>query len=370
MRRSLLILYVSLPLLLLSGCGFSLSADRHDAERLLLIQTMGLDSDGDRVRMSVSTGLGPDDKPALVMSARGGGIEDAIANLQDLSPENQLFYAHVQYLLLGQEAARTMLNDVIQWVDRSPTLRMDTDMLIVKGLAADAVVDTSDENTDVTARLASLDRQASSTGWTIYTLREIAAELSQGDGALCLAVETAKAENAVFTEDMQSDAIVPAGYAALGRDGLVAFLTPEQSMGAELLTGDPTGLLINVADSTMEVLDGSARIDGTLSPDGRPEAISVQCTLRTGVLEKLRRDSRLSPEQLDAALSETVAGWVTDCVETAQKTGCDFLGLKNAVLRSSKTLDRWGEDWNELLPTLSVTVSVEARVDRSYDLAE
>lgn len=369
MRRSLLLLYVCAALPFLSGCSFSLSADRHDAERLMLIQTMGLDSEDGQVRVSVSSGLGPEDKPALVMSAWAGGIEAAIADLQDLSPENQLFYAHVQYLLLGREAARSELNNVIQWVDRSPTLRMDTNMVVVKGLAEDAVVNTSENSTDVTARLASLDRQARSAGWTIHTLREVAAATSQGDGALCLAVETVDTENAVFTEDMQSEALVPAGYAVLGPDGLVDFLTPEQSMGAELLTGDPTGLLITVKGNTMEILSGSARIEGESSPDGRPESLSVKCSLRTGVLEKSRRDS-LSPEELDAALSRTVGEWVTDCIRLAQESGCDFLGLRSGALPTSKALARWGGSWGEILTDLPVSVSVEGRVDRSYDLAE
>ena len=96
MRRFLSILYM-LPLLLcLSGCSQALDADRHDVERLLLIQTMGLDSRGTGVEMSVSSGLGPEDDPALVMSAPASGIEDAIARLQNYSTENQLFYAHVQ----------------------------------------------------------------------------------------------------------------------------------------------------------------------------------------------------------------------------------------------------------------------------------
>ncbi len=369
MRRLLLLLYVSLPLLFLSGCGASLAADRHDAERLLLIQTLGLDSGEGLYRMSVSSGLGPEDKPALVMSTGSHSIEGAIADLQNLSPENQLFYAHVQYILLGESAAKEAMNDIIRWVDRSPTLRMDTNMLIVKGTAAEAVVGSSEASTDITQRLESLDRQARSTGWTIQTLRDVATALSQGDGALCMAVQTVPAENAVFTEDMQSDAVVPAGYAVLGPEGLVGFLTPEQSLGAALLTRDTTGLLITVAGNTMELLDGSARIEGQFSADGAPEGVTVSCTLRTGVLET-SRERELTPDQLDAALSETVAGWVADALRQAQDAKCDFLGLKNAVLRSAGARERWGGGWNELFSTLPVTISVDGRVDRSYDLEE
>ncbi len=369
MRRAAIILYVSIFLLVPAGCDASLESDRHDVERLLLIQTMGLDSEDGRLEMSVSSGLGPEERPALVMSTEASGIEDAIARLQNYSPENQLFYAHVQYLLLGEDAARQELDNIIQWVDRSPTLRMDTDLLVVRGLARDAVVDASKQSTDITQRLMSLDRQARSLGWTMYTLREVAAALAEGDGALCLAVETVPTGGKVFTEEMQSDAVVPAGYAVLGPEGLAAFLSPEASLGAELLTGDPAGLLITVEGSTMEVLEGTAELSGEYAPDGTPAGLSVKCTLRTGVLETAD-GSPPDPEALDRALSETAARWVSEAMEQARTSRCDYLGMKKAVLTTAADRSRWGSEWPELFPALPVSVMVDGRVDRSYDLAE
>ena len=369
MRRLLLLLYVWLLLSVSTGCSASLASDRHDAERLLLIQTLGLDRQDGQLVMSVSSGLGPDEDPALVMSTAAVGIEDAIARLQNYSPENQLFYAHVQYLLLGEQFAGSDLDSVIEWVDRSPTLRMDTDLLVVRGSARDAVVDASEQATDITQRLASLERQARSTGWSIYTLRQVAAALAEGDGALCLAVRTASTQEHIFTEDQQSDAVVPDGYAVMGQDGLVEFLTPEASLGAELLTGDPTGLLMTVAGCTMELLDGGAQIEGRFGSDGAPTGIDVRCQLRTGVLEKAAGGAP-DPEELDQALSETAGQWVAQALERAQETGCDFLRLRQAVLRSSPDKDAAAAAWPRVFSTLPITVTVDGRVDRSYDLAE
>ena len=368
MKRAVIILYVCL-LPLLTGCGAGLKSDRHDAERLLLIQTMGLDRDGEGVEMSVSSGLGPEDRPSLVMSAPAGGIEDAIARLQNYSPENQLFYAHVQYLLLGEEAARRELAHVIQWVDRSPTLRMDTSMLVVRGTAKDAVVGTSQQSTDITQRLASMDRQARSMGWTIYSLREVAADLAEDGGALCLALEVAPTEGNVFTDEMRADAVVPAGYAMLGPDGLVGFLDPEQSLGAELLRGDPAGLLITVSGDTLEILDASAHVSGVFGPDGVPTGIDVRCTLRAGVLEKAAGQD-MTPKALDAALSDTVRDWVAGAVARTQEAGCDCLGLGRKGLTTSELAARGGGAWEALFPKLSVTVTVDGQVERSYDLEE
>ena len=355
-------------MLLLSGCGWTLEADRHDVERLLLIQTMGLDKRGEGIEMSVSSGLGEEDSPALVMSAPAAGIEEAIARLQDFSPENQLFYAHVQYLLLGTEAARSNLTSVIDWVNRNPTLRMDTNMVIVKGRAADAVVNASQQTTDITERLSSLDRESRSTGWTVNTLREVAAALSNGQGALCLAVETVSTEGEVFTEEKQGDAVIPMGYAVVCADGLAGFLSAGESMGAELITGDATGIMVTVEGNTLEILENNVEIQDVRGPDNSLEGIAIRCTLKTGLLEK-SADGDPDPDELDQALSEAAEAWLAGAVEQAQSLRCDFLGLKDAVL-SKKEQDILGPAWETVMSGLDLDVTVDGKVDRRYDLAQ
>ena len=84
MRRAALLLYIVAPLLVLSGCqGGNLFSSHRDMERLRPVQTLGLDRAGDGVLLSVSTGIGPDDAPALVMSAAGENVEAAIDRVQD-----------------------------------------------------------------------------------------------------------------------------------------------------------------------------------------------------------------------------------------------------------------------------------------------
>ena len=203
----------------------------------------------------------------------------------------------------------------------------------------------------------------------MHTLREVAAAISQGDGALCMAVSAQTTEDRVFSEEQQADAIVPEGYAVLDENGLVEFLDPETSMGAELLTGDPTGFLITISGDTLEILDGSAEIEGRFDAVGKPTGIDVRCELHTGVLEK-SKDSTLSDKELEAALSRTAGRWVRAALDRARAAGCDFLGLRAAVLRKPNAAAAWWDEWQSLFPSLPVTVTVAGHIDRSYDLAD
>ena len=368
--RLLSIIYIVTALMCLSGCdsGGGLRTDRSEIERLMLIQTMGLDQKGDGIEMSISSGLGPEDSPALVMTAAATGMEAAIARLQNYSPENQLYYGHVQYLLLGQEAAMTDLASILEWVDRSPVMRMGTTMFIVRGSAVDAVEATSQQSTDITERLSAMERGVRVKGQHIYSLREVAAALSDGRGALCLAVETASSADTVLTEDKQADAVIPAGYAVLNGDGLIDFLTPEQSLGAELLTGSPTGTLVSVDDNTLELLSCDTSISGQWDDEGTLTGITVECVLRAGLLENALNASS-EPVTLDAAFSRDARAWLTDVLSRAQALNCDFLGLKTAVLKDGKNRSVLAGQWADIFPALPITVTVDGQVDRSYDLS-
>ena len=132
---------------------------------------------------------------------------------------------------------------------------------------------------------------------------------------------------------------------------------------------DPTGFLITVSGDTLEILDGAAKIEGRFDETGKPVGIAVRCEIHTGVLEKAK-DSTLSDKDLEAALSRTAGRWVRAALDRAQATGCDFLGLRAAVLRKPNAAAAWWDEWQSLFPSLPVTVTVAGHIDRSYDLAD
>ena len=370
MKKLLLLLYILPATLLLAGCrGGNIFSCRRDMERLRPVQTLGLDRAGTGVTLSVSTGIGPDDEPALVMKTDAPGIETAITRLQDYSPEDELFYAHVRYILLGEDLSGESVLPLLDWVERSPAMRMDTPILLVKGSAAQAVAGTAGESTDITERLASLQREELSRGQHIYTLREIASSLLERGSALCLAVKTVPGEGTVITDsEAQADAVLPAGYAVLtGEEGtLTAYLTDDETLGAQLLSGPVTGAHISVNGSVLEIVGGSARAKGLWDENGGLSGILLCAELDAGVLE--RQEGRRG--ELEEAFRRAVEGCLTDAVARSQAMGCDYLDLERAVLDSMSARRQYGGLWSELFPTLPVFTAVEARIDRSYDLAE
>lgn len=365
MKRSFLILYVAAALLLLSGCDANLFSSRHDMEHLRPVQTIGLDRREDRVEMSVSTGIGPSGDPPLVMAESGDGIEDAVMHLQDTSPRDELFYAHVRYLLLGAGMTADGITPVLEWIERSPTMRTDMPVFAVRGDAAEAVASSGD-TTDVTMILSSLEQEERTRGQHIYTLREIATAQYERGNALCLAVELRPAQDTVEKGSDAEVSIVPTGYAVL-RDGvLLAYLTEEETLGAALLAFGDSGAHVTAAGNVLSLTDGRAKASGQWE-NGTLTGIRIECRLQAGILERLP-EGETDAERIETALAETAAGWLRAVAERSQALGCDFLDLKTAAQKTAPG-NQPPADWETLFPTLPVTVSVTAHLDNSYDLS-
>lgn len=101
MRR--LPLLIILYILLLAGCGGT--ADFRDAAELLPIQTPGHDRSGDTVTLSASIGAGPEALPTAVLRGSGRSISEALDALRRSSQSEDLFFAHVRFVVVGGSAA-------------------------------------------------------------------------------------------------------------------------------------------------------------------------------------------------------------------------------------------------------------------------
>ena len=363
--RRWLILYCIAACALLSGCRGQLFSGHRDMEHIRPVQTVGLDMDGETVTLSVSSGIGPDNAPPLVMKAAASGIETAAARLQDWSPEDELFYAHVRYILLGEELLGDGVGRVLDWVERSPAMRMNTPLLLIRGRADEAVTGALGGSTDVTERLSSLERERRSHGDEIPTLRRTAASLLEQGWALCQTAKLFPDEGTNYTDEENGVAIVPAGLALLRAGEETVWLTQSESIGAELLARPTAGRRIPIGDGMAELLDSHAEAFGQWTDSGTLAGVSIRCELLAGVLE--RSGDADDDRAVARALEEAAAGWLSEAAVLSQELCCDFLGLEEAV-RKTAPAGAACPAWDELFPALPITVETHAEIGRSYDL--
>ena len=145
MRRTILTAVLA-SVLALTGCGKAALPYAREMGDMALLRTMGVDAEGDRVRVTVSTGrrtagLQGEGQPALVLSALGDSLSGACRSMQGLS-DSYVFYGYVDQLLLGEGAALAGVEPVLDYFSRDVELGLGAQMWLVRGETARAALES------------------------------------------------------------------------------------------------------------------------------------------------------------------------------------------------------------------------------------
>lgn len=147
-NKPIIFLFIFLSAVLLSGCW-----GRMEVQKLDIVSAIGIDAGGDeeetpyRVTVQVinegqvagatnKSGVSGE-MPVVAYSAEGSTILDALRKIEKKSP-HELFLAHVQVMLIGEELARTNgIQGLFDSLDRTTYFRGEFPVLFVKGNKAE-----------------------------------------------------------------------------------------------------------------------------------------------------------------------------------------------------------------------------------------
>lgn len=377
MRRTRALALLLAAGLLCNGCSSgAISTNYRPVEDLMLIQTIGVDLAPEGVCLSASTGRAGENEPPKRMTQAGGTMLAALGQLQDRTPNAELFYAQTSYLLLGEEAAAAgELTPLLDFIARNPDMRLSAPLFLVRGTAQQAVMDTGDDRTDVTEALAALQKDTALSGAShAFSCADIVRALA-GSGCAAVGavacVRTPESEGGTLT-------LIPAGYAIFRGGDYLGCIAPETARGASMLLGVVTNGDIAVCggdgSTVMLTLDACRTAIRPVWDGGTLARVDVTLRLRAGISE-LRTPRRITTrayqQSLNAALAACVGGWVRDAIAASQALEADFLGVGQAV--AVRSGHRWAairDGWAELWPDVPVRVTVAADVGRTYDLRD
>ena len=253
-------------LFLLTGCGSSGSiySNFRDVADLLPVQTLGYDRVDGKVRLSVSSGRGTDELPTVILQGSGSSITEALEMVQDYSDWEDLFFAHIRYVVVGEQAAREGLDELMDWFERIPQTRLDVPIFLVEGGDAASLVAGSGDKHEITSVLHSLQRDAARRGFTVcYTLADVAKRLAEDDCALCSSVRSVEVGGHVPTSPEGKTAL-ESGFALLQDGALTAFTGEDAARGLCLL-------LNRAGTGRVELSDGQGATPPWSSPSAGPK---------------------------------------------------------------------------------------------------
>ena len=410
MKRGLSLLIIICMLLSLSGCS-GIYSNFRELERLLVIQTMGIDFAEEGVGISLASGANSDGSSPVRLFSTGVSVTSAVAHILSYSQEQELFLSHTSHVVLGEEAAKNGINGYLSDICRSPNLRTDIPLYIVKGgTAQEAVMQVGDGSKGISEVLeavrANVDERGDSKA---FSASDLLRDLERNGSGLVCAIEcspsiqeggtkqeggsgsssgTDSAESPDSTggsgsgeEKQEKQALTAAavGYGVIRGDRLCAYIDKEQAIGVGLLLNIVGISNIVVKDRyatpvTLELDQGSSEIKPVWAEDGSLEMLDIQIKAAANIAEIGGGGHFSEPDYEDyltAQLETAVSERVSSVIQLSKTLQADFLGLGNIVeMDDAEKYRALGGDFASLLPGLTVRISVSGQIKHTNDIRD
>ncbi|MDO4983938.1 MAG: Ger(x)C family spore germination C-terminal domain-containing protein [Eubacteriales bacterium] len=355
--KKMICILMCIALLLLSGCG-GIYDNCRDVEQLLVAETLGLDYIPGGVRVSCASSMGS--REPVQLSGVGTTIEAALENIRNRRREQSLFVRHTEHIIVGEEAARRGMEDILEYICRSPDMRIDTPLYILRGNDASALISGAGDISRIMDGISDYPD-----GALRSTASDILGDTLHRSGALVGTLELSRSSGG-------SDEItaLPAGSAVIRDDRLCAFLDAGETLGAAFLANRVNGGTLTVSDSrtgtvSLSVTDGGCDIYPILSEAGELTGISVSARLSAAVSEidgGVAAGSAVYMRRLTDLTEELLSEKINSVLRLAASLGTDFLGLGERMGRE--------EEFVRLLPALEMQVTVSAALSHTNDMRD
>jgi len=380
MKRGLALL-LGLLLLIPLGGKRGAHANFRELEQLLVVRTMGLDAYRGGVTLSLASSGDSEHGPRR-LQADGTSVTAAMDRLSSFSYEQVLFCSQIQQLLIGEQEAEAGIGSALTYVERSPELRLDLPLFVVRGgTAREAVMDVGGGGQGICDVMDAVRLNLRRRGDCGLTRAEevLRDERRCGSALVCALVCRDASESEQSDDGGEADAtrpltVSPEGYAVI-RDGkLCRYLTREQGIAVGLLKNRSGVAEMQLRDkygrlAVLELTGGSSRLTPVWE-DGALTGLKVDCRVQANLVE-IRGEGPRDETWLDdltARFEAQIAGCLTGTLEASQELEADFLGLAAVAERSDPAAFRaLPGPFAGQLPALSLEVTVRAQLNHSGD---
>jgi len=401
-------LLLAVCLLLATGCWSRIEVDRLAIVRCLAIDYLPQTSEPYLVTLSVARpaaipagdgGAGGGGGPATQVFTGAGTSLDAALNNAVLAMPRHAYFPHNEVVLIGEEAARRGLQEVIDLVMRFHQLRLTNILLLVPGKAHDVLLASGRLEAALPQEILGLLEQArrSSEADPLEVYRILQQAVTDGQEAHLAVLrlkpppeqalpEIAAEKQPAGGQGGQGGAGQQAGTApppeVLSVDGsavfrdekLAGFLSPQETRGYLLLAGRVRRGELSVPDPlepdklvSLGILRGKSKITPRLE-GGRLQFL-VEAELEGDLLHQDSQTNLSTPEMLEKlgdAKAQALREEMEQTLRKLQEMEADIVGFGTLLMRHNPRAFRaLAGRWPQVFRTLQVEIRVEAHIRRT-----
>ena len=360
----------------LSGCSHGgATGNLRELDRIELVQTIGIDREGDMISVTAATGSLSETGPTI-LTGNAATISRALSNIHSYSPKKYLFFGHTNYILLG-EGITDDISPCRDYVERGISMRMDTPTFAVRGTSAKEFMRKARMgDASVTEMLESLLNESDvGAANHMFSMKDIAWSLASDGCALVFAVKLTEDSDYVSGEGAN---ILPDGYAVFSGNRAVGYIEMDDCEGVNLILNKFGSTVVEIPDGAGNVaalkLTGSdCRVKPVFSGD-LLAGIGLEFRMTANIEEtdgRLDLDDGEVINRLAASFCRVQRGKILRAIADAKELDVDFLQIgRRAYIASSRRFAPFFEKWDSIFAGTDVSVEVTAVIERTYDVID
>jgi spore germination protein KC len=291
----------------------------------------------------------------------------------------KLFGGHIRYILIGEAAAREGITRYIDHFVRDHEIRFNIMVFIVHGNTAEDFIKRVDsDNASVVNQLKNLSDNAYAQSISgKIDLAEISALLDSKSSAPAIPSVTLNFISPKSTHINAPPAVKLEGYGVLKDAKLVDFITDKQARGFNWIKEKVGSAIIVTEDEKLgniglEVMKTKTKIKSQVEDDEVSVTIKLDISSNIGDLSKpidVFNENTLS--YLEDWQSQIIKAEVLSAISFAKENNTDIFGIGDKIYHQHPL--KWNKikkEWNSIFPKLDITVEVQSKIRRVYDMRE
>lgn len=376
-RKLSLFVLIIFTALIFTGCW-----NNRDLTELSILTALGIDKKDDgKIEVTAQiikptevgtsgagggSGGGGDKKGFVVVSNTDRTIFAALRGMLG-KVNKKIFYSSSQVIVIGEELAKSGIQDYIDFILRDQETQYKSLILIAKGSTAKEIVEQEYELSKVPgAFIRDTLKNTVSRGFTKkMNLLGMARELATEGRELSIAT-IEKQENTTLTE----------GMAVFRRDRMIGWLDKFETRGYSIITNRAKSSIIEIPSDKsgkvigIELTKVSSKIKTEVNKD-KELLISIKIKVKGNIGEEQETGSKNTNELCDCVEKNLKKQILKECENTIKKSQREFksdifgfgMHVFDAYPDYWKTVsEKWSE---EIYPNVKVKLSVEAEIQRT-----
>lgn len=314
-------------------------------------------------------------------------IIDAMEKIQE-GIDKRLFYGYLEVIVIGKDSAKYITKDIIETLDRTPTVRATANLFVSQEPAMD-VIRSFDPYSKLPSaiNIHNMANNLNETGETFpVSINEFLRMLStNGLEPVLPIISLERFENIQVINDLKTVRPLSLIEGHCRIDSMAVFYGPEfrgvlddeKNIGLGLILNNMGKTYINLNSSQMyntkqtmvlRITSSKSKVEAKLV-DNMPNInikINVKAVLRKYVSEE--GSSYITPDvitSLESRLEKSVCSQIEYALKKGQKEfKSDIFGFGNALYKKYPRLwhSKYENVWDSIFPNLPVNISINAKI--------